>query len=300
MTTGTKPESVAFVGLGTMGGAVVRRLAGGPWTVRVHDLSAAAIERAVACGAVAAPDAAAAVAGAPVVFSCLPTPEIVEEFWTAHARFLAPGAIAVDLSTVDPATSRRLADRVAADGKAAFVACTLGKTPALAEKGEIPVFVGGDAAAKARLRPVLERMSNGIYDMGSVEGATMFKLISNLIGMTNLAVLAEGYVLARAAGIDAETYTAALRTTGAWSTQADIRQGLIAGGDFAPRFAVDLAAKDLRLSVNMAATWGVPTPVAAAALSAFSLARAAGLGARDAAAVVVPLAPAAGSERSEA
>jgi 3-hydroxyisobutyrate dehydrogenase len=134
-------------------------------------------------------------------------------------------------------------------------------------------------------------MASVTYEMGSVEGATMFKLISNLIGMTNLAVLAEGYLLAREAGIDSKTFAAALRTTGGWSTQADIRLAWMMEEDFTPRFAVDLAAKDLRLSVNAAATWGVPTPVAAAGLSVFSLARAAGLGGKDAAAIVAPLKP---------
>lgn len=182
-------------------------------------------------------------------------------------------------------------DRIAADGKARFVACTLGKTPALAEKGDIPLFVGGDAAAIETLAPILRHLGNVTFDMGSIEGATVFKLISNLVGMTNLAVLAEAFLLARKAGIDPEVFAAALRTTGGWSSQADIRLNWMMQADFAPRFAVDLAAKDLRLSVNAAATWGVPTPVAAAGLSVFSLARAAGLGAKDAAAIVVPLTP---------
>jgi 3-hydroxyisobutyrate dehydrogenase len=134
-------------------------------------------------------------------------------------------------------------------------------------------------------------MASAVFDMGSVEGATTFKLISNLVGMTNLAVLAEGHLLAQAAGIDPATYMDALRTTGGWSVQADIRLKWMMERDFAPRFAVDLAAKDLRLSVNAAAQWGVPTPVAAAGLSVFSLAHAAGLGGKDAAAIVEPLTP---------
>ena len=119
-----------------------------------------------------------------------------------------------------------------------FVACTLGKTPALARAGQIPVFVGGEAAAVEQLKPVLAVMANAVFVMGSVEGATMFKLISNLVGMTNLAVLAEGHLLAQAAGIDPATYIDALRTTGGWSVQADIRLKWMMERDFAPRFAV--------------------------------------------------------------
>jgi 3-hydroxyisobutyrate dehydrogenase len=283
--------SIGFVGLGAMGGAVARRLAGGPWSLAVHDLSTAAVAAVVAVGASAAKDAADAVAGRDVVFSCLPTPEMVEAFWAERIGDLKPGAVAVDLSTIDPGTSRRIADRIAAETGASFVACTLGKTPALAEKGEIPVFVGGPAAARAVIAPLVERMSNAVFDMGSVEGATIFKLISNLIGMTNLAVLAEGWLLAKAAGIEPAAFAAALATTGGWSTQAGIRLDWMTRGDFAPRFAVDLAAKDLRLSVDAAARGGIPVPVASAALSVFSLAHAAGHGRDDAAAIVAPLSP---------
>lgn len=281
-------SSIGFIGLGTMGGAVASRLATGPWKLTAFDLSAAAVERLAAKGAVAAPDVRAAVAGQDVVFTCLPTPELVEEFWSAHAPELSAGAIAVDLSTIDPATSRRVAKLVGRT-QAAFVACTLGKTPAMAEQGKIPVFVGGEADAVKALTPILQHMASDIFDMGSVEGATMFKLISNLVGMSNLAILAEGHLLAKQAGIDNETFAAALKTTGGWSVQADIRLNWMMQRDFATRFAVDLAAKDLRLSVNAAATNGVPTPVTAAALSVFTLAHAAGLGAKDACAVVAAL-----------
>lgn len=290
MTANTWPVSIGFVGLGAMGGAVAQRLSSA-WKLRVYDLSAAAVEAQRQVGAVACTSAAEAMAGASVVFSCLPTPELVEVFWTENCTHLADGAIAVDLSTIDPTTSRRVATLVECQGGARFVACTLGKTPAMAREGLIPVFVGGDAAAVEQLKPVFAVMANAVFDMGSVEGATTFKLISNLVGMTNLAVLAEGHLLAQAAGIDPATYMEALRTTGGWSVQADIRLKWMMERDFAPRFAVDLAAKDLRLSVNAAAQWGVPTPVAAAGLSVFSLAHAAGLGAKDAAAIVEPLTP---------
>lgn len=291
MSAVAQSEAIGFVGLGAMGGAIARHLARGGWAVRVFDLSPAAIDRTCAAGASPASSAKDAVDTSAVVFSSLPTPELVERFWVEQAPSLAPGAIAVDLSTIDPTTSRRISDMIDATTSASFVACTVGKTPAHAENGEIPAFVGGAPADIERLAPLLERLANTVYDMGSVEGATIFKLVSNLVGMSNLAVLAEGYVLARRAGISAQTFTDALKTTGGWSVQADMRLPWIVADDLAPRFAVDLAAKDLRLSVNAAAGWHVPTPMAAAALTAFTTASASGHGSLDAAAVVEPLDP---------
>ena len=274
-----------------MGGAVARRLASGPFTVKVFDQNPEAIERAVQAGAEAAADAAAAVGGADVVLTSLPTPEIVEGFWAEHAGRLDEGAVAVDLSTIDPGTARRVADLIDATAATGFASCTLGRTPAHAEEGRIPAFVGGPAAVLARLEPVLARMADSVHDMGSVEGATIFKLISNHVGMANLVVLAEGYALACRAGIRPEAFAAALQTTGAWSTQAELRLPLIVSSDFATRFAVDLAAKDLRLATDAAARWHLPSPVGSAALSVFSAASASGHGQDDAAAVIEALDP---------
>jgi 3-hydroxyisobutyrate dehydrogenase len=284
-------QTIGFIGLGAMGGAVARRLAAGGFPVKAYDLNPQAVERAVALGAVGASSAEKALDGADVVITSLPTPELVEAFWADLAGALASDTIVVDTSTIDPVTSRRVADHLAAAAGAAFVACTLGKTPGHAENGEIPAFVGGPADAVRKLGPVLGRMASSVHDMGSVEGATIFKLISNLVGMSNLAVLAEGFVLARAAGISSETFTEALKTTGGWSVQADLRLPWIAADDLDPRFAVNLAAKDLRLSTDAAARWSVPTPVGSAALSAFVTAAAAGHGGQDAAAVVEALDP---------
>lgn len=283
--------TIGFVGLGAMGGAVARRLAGA-FRVQAYDLDPAAVTRAVDAGAVPAATVAEALTGAQVVVTSLPTPEIVESFWAEHAVALGEGTTVVDTSTIDPGTSRRVSDLLASTRSGtAFVACTLGKTPVQAEAGQVPAFVGGPAQAVAALAPVLDRMAGSVHDMGSVEGATSFKLISNLVGMTNLVALTEGYLLARSAGIDPEVFTEALRTTGGWSVQADIRLPWIVADDLDPRFAVDLAAKDLRLSVDAAARRAVPTPVGAAALGVLTAASAGGHGARDAAAVVEALDP---------
>jgi 3-hydroxyisobutyrate dehydrogenase len=280
---------IGFAGLGAMGSAVAQRLCTGAWKVHVYDLQPQAIEKMLPFGAIGEASLSALISDKAVVFSCLPTPELVESFWQKNCQYLAEGTIVVDLSTIDPATSRRVATLI--ETKAEFAACTLGKTPAMAKEGNIPVFVGGKAEVIEKLTPLFKCMSNVIFDMGSVEGATMFKLISNLIGMTNLAVIAEGYALAKASGIDPKIFAEALKTTGGWSVQADIRLNWMMDRDFSPRFSVDLAAKDLRLTVNMAATWGIPTPVSAAGLSTFSLAKANGLGGKDAAVIIETIMP---------
>ena len=89
----------------------------------------------------------------------------------------------------------------------------------------------------------------------SVAASCAVKLISNLVGMTNLAVLAEGLRLGRTAGLDMKQLLELLTDTGARSFQMDVRGPWIAGSDFSPRFALTLAHKDLRLGTDMAHKW---------------------------------------------
>jgi 3-hydroxyisobutyrate dehydrogenase len=283
-------QKIGFIGVGKMGGPVARRLATGQFDVRVFDMDPAAAEGCVRAGATRAPSAADAAAGADAVLTSLPLPEHVLGVWTDLAGHLPAGAIAVDLSTIDPATAREISGLLAGHA-VPFVSCALGKTPMAAEKGAIPLFVGGPHEAVTRLGPLLERIGDKVYDFGTPEAAVTFKLVSNLIGMTNLAVLAEGYVLARRAGIDPGLFAAALDDTGARSFQSDARLPWLIEGDYAARFGTRLAAKDVRLAVEAAARWELPTPVAAQALSQLLTACAHGHADEDVVAVAKTLDP---------
>ncbi len=283
-------QQVGFIGAGKMGGAVARRLATGDFAVRVYDPDPAAVEACVKVGAVAAASAEDAVHDADVVITSLPLPEDVLRVWRSIAPHLASAAIAVDVSTIDPGTAHELSELLGRR-TTAFVACALGKTPMDAEQGTIPLFVGGPADAVAALHGVFDRIGAKVHDLGSPEAAATFKLISNLVGMTNLAVLAEGYLLSQRAGIPPEVFTAALDDTGARSFQSELRLPWLIAEDYEARFAVALAAKDLRLAVATAARMGLPTPVAAQGMSQFVAAIAHGHGDEDVVAVARVLDP---------
>ena len=102
--------------------------------------------------------------------------------------------------------------------------------------------------------------------MPTPEAAAAFKLAQNMMAMTNLAALCEGYALARRWGVSDAAFAEGLPDTGAWSRQAEIRLPWLLARDFAPRFTVELAAKDLRLALDMAARSHVPVTTGAAAL----------------------------------
>lgn len=275
---------ITCIGVGNMGGAVARRLAGGEFDVTVYDPSEQAMERCAAAGATQADSLRAAAADAELILTSLPTPELVVTMIADVLDLVGSNTVVMDISTIDPQTARAVADRCAAAG-VPFVACPLGKTPAHAEEGTIPLFVGGDGRALERLRPVLDWMGEKTYHFDSVEGATTFKLVSNFVGMANVAVLAEGLAIANRAGIDDAAFVEALADTGAASFQSQTRLPWMIDRDWAPRFGVDLAAKDVRLAAASAAVWKVPTPVGSAALAQLMATATQGWGGEDVVAI---------------
>jgi 3-hydroxyisobutyrate dehydrogenase-like beta-hydroxyacid dehydrogenase len=267
-----------------MGGGLARNLIRAGKEILVFDLSAEAVQKTVNAGATGkAVKKVQDMAVADVVFSSLPLPSDVEGVMLGKdglLNLMKPGATYIDVSTIDPRTARKLSDAAEAR-KIHFLECPLGKTPAHAEKAEEPVFVGGKKEVYEKMKGVLEIIGKPVIYMGEVEASSAFKLISNLIGMTNLAVLAEGIRIAHKAGIETQMFLELLADTGGKSFQAEVRGPWIANGDFANRFGLDLALKDVRLGCEMAEAWGNDAKTMKVALEYFRAGSAKGFGKED-------------------
>jgi 3-hydroxyisobutyrate dehydrogenase-like beta-hydroxyacid dehydrogenase len=274
---------IGFIGIGMMGGGLARNLIRAGKEVLVYDLSPEAVQKTLAAGATGkAARTLKDMAGSDVVFTSLPLPKDVEEVMLGKDGLLAlmkPGSTYIDVSTIDPGTARKLSNSAEAR-KIHFLECTLGKTPAHAEKAEEPIFAGGRKEVYEKMKAVLDIIGKPVY-MGEVEASSAFKLISNLIGMTNLAVLCEGIRIAAKAGIETKLFLELLADTGGKSFQAEVRGPWIASGDFANRFGLDLALKDVRLGCEMAEGWGNSANSMKAALEYFREASAKGFGKED-------------------
>ncbi len=273
-----------FIGVGRMGGGLARNLIRAGKEVLVFDLSPEAVQKTVSAGATGkAVMKVQDMAGADVVFTSLPLPGDVEGVMLGKdglLNLMKPGATYIDVSTIDPRTARKLSDAAEAR-KIHFLECPLGKTPTHAEKAEEPIFVGGKKEVYEKMKAVLEIVGKPVIYMGEVEASSAFKLISNLIGMTNLAVLAEGISIAHKAGIETKMFLELLADTGGKSFQAEVRGPWIANGDFANRFGLDLALKDVRLGCEMAEAWGNDARTMKVALEYFRAGSAKGFGKED-------------------
>jgi 3-hydroxyisobutyrate dehydrogenase-like beta-hydroxyacid dehydrogenase len=273
-----------FIGVGAMGGGLARNLIRAGKEVLVFDINPQAVNDTLAAGSTAkAAEAVEDLAAADFVFTSLPLPQHLETVMLGENGLLSrmkKGSTYIDVSTIDPRTARKLSD-AAEEAGVRFLECPLGKTPAHAEKAEEPIFVGGKKEVFDEVREVLEIVGAPLYYMGEVEASCALKLISNLIGMTNLVVLAEGVRIGQKAGIDPEFLLELLDDTGAKSFQMDVRGPWIAAGDFNSRFGLDLALKDVRLGCEMAEAWENDAKTMRVALDYFKMASESGHGKED-------------------
>ena len=273
-----------FIGVGRMGGGLARNLIKAGKDVLIFDLSAEAVQKTIAAGKTGkAVKEIRKMSGADVVFTSLPLPTDVEGAMLGEKGLLGmmkPGSAYIDVSTIDPKTARRLSDAAGAR-KIHFLECPLGKTPAHAEKAEEPIFAGGKKEVFEKMKGILEIIGKPVVYMGEVEASAAFKLISNMIGMTHLAVLSEGIRIAQKAGIETKMFLELLSDTGGKSFQAEVRGPWIANGDFANRFGLDLALKDVRLGCEMAEAWGNSAKAMKVAFEYFREASAKGFGKED-------------------
>lgn len=277
-----------FIGVGAMGGPLARNLIRAGKIVHVYNRSAEGRDKTLAAGksgvsAISMAD----MAPCKVVFTCLALPEHLTEKALGPDGLYAhmqPGSVHVELSTIDSQTAFALAEAAGKQG-IAYIQCTLGKTPAHAERGEAPLFVGGDQQGIADLTevwPILGVLNN----VGTVEAACAVKLVSNLVGMANLAVLSEGLRIGEAAGVEKNLLLQLLGETGAHSFQLVARGKSMTQGEYdPPRFALDLALKDVRLGCGMAHGMNVDVPLLDLVFTRFCRGAAAGLGNKDCAAV---------------
>lgn len=272
--------SVAVIGLGHMGGAVAARLAatGG---ASGFDLSQAAREQAAREGVEVAATLEEAVAEAEVVITSLPNSAIVRAVWSQEQLLGAvrPDAVLVELSTIDPATMRDLADLAARRGNASVDAPVSGG-PAEARSGTLALFVGGADEAVERVREVLERFGT-IARTGGVGTAKTVKIVNNLMTMGNVLVAAEAFAVGEAAGMDSEHLFEVLSTSGGRSHHFLKRWPKALADDFDAGFAISLGEKDLSLGLDLARSLGMPAPAASTGQSLYALAMAEGFAEAD-------------------
>ena len=280
---GTDREPVGVVGAGLIGSAIVSILVH-HHPVTVQDPSARARRAAEDAGATAV-TGLGEVEMPQVVLLALPGPDQVRAVTTELLAAEQCPDVVVDLSTVDPDTTREVAQRSASRGLGHLDAPILGRPHRV---GAWTLPVGGEAAALERVRGILERLATKVVHVGPSGSGNVLKLLNNLMFGAINAITVETMAAAARLGLDPAVYADTIADSGAASVSGLFRElaPKIVDGDFAPTFSVDLLTKDNRLAVEMAQAAGIRLDVAEAVLALDRAAQTAGLGELDTSAMV--------------
>lgn len=279
---------IGFLGLGSMGGSMARRLVASGYAVTGYDVDPARAARAAADGVGLAASPAEVAAASDIVLSSLTDPAAVRRAYLgqdgAVSRVRA-GMLLVDLSTIDPETWREVAAAAGARGAHCLDAPVSGG-PAEAGSGGLVCLVGGEAEVLERCRPVLSALAKEIHHIGPLGSGHVVKLVNNVMSMCNVVVAAEAMVLGVKAGIDPQRLFDILATSGGRSHHFLKRFPNVLAGDFTPHFSIALSRKDLSLALNLAASLGTPMLAASTVRQVYEAAAAQGLGQLDMAGVI--------------
>ncbi|HET9490204.1 MAG TPA: 3-hydroxyisobutyrate dehydrogenase [Methylomirabilota bacterium] len=281
---------IGFIGTGTMGQPMVKNLLARGFSVTAYDVAPAALQAAVALGATAAGSAAEAAKQGQLVVTMLPSSSHVEAAYLGPAGVLegvARGRLCVDMSTIDPAVSRRVAVRLRSAGVRFLDAPVSGAVPR-AVAGTLTIMVGGDPMDLEEARPALAAMGSTIIHVGAVGSGEVAKLCNNLIAGVAMVAVSEAFRIAEGFGVDPRILTQVIaRSSGnTWVMEhghpvPGMVEQAAANRDYAPGFMTDLMAKDLGLAVNAARELRVPVAVAPAAQLLLRLASSHGYGRKD-------------------
>ncbi len=283
--------TIGVVGLGLLGHAVSARLLKAGHAVMGFDVLPEKIAALQALGGKPAASAAAVAQSVEAVCTLLPSLATAESAIVGRHGVLAgahPGLAVIQMSTISPALTEKLARRVTAR-HVGFLDCPVSGTSSMVERGDGIFFVGGERALYERWRPVLESVLPRAVLVGRVGQAMTLKLVANLLVALHSAAAAEALTLARKAGLDLDITLDVLNSSAATSSMLKVRGPMILRGDFPAQMKLDLFMKDIHLMQEAATAVGAPLPFTDLAERLYAAAQAAGHGGEDLAVVVTAL-----------
>lgn len=288
--SGTGP--IGFIGLGNMGGPMAKNLLKAGHEVIAFDVSTENLNRAVACGAVAAASPASVASSARIVITMLPSNNHVRQVYLGENGILSAyrnsaqaanaaalrGALLIDCSTVEPTVSKEVAAEAAAQGAFHVDAPVSGGTIG-AEQATLTFMVGGSVESVEAASSLLRLMGKKVVHCGDVGMGQAAKICNNLVLGISMAAVCEGHALAGRLGLDQKRLADILNTSSGrcWSSDTynpcpGVMEGVPASRGYTGGFACDLIIKDLSLAqaAALAAQPKLGLPMGGLALQLYS------------------------------
>jgi 3-hydroxyisobutyrate dehydrogenase len=259
--------TIAFIGLGNMGGPMAANLVKAGHKVIAFDLVAASRDQAKSDGAAIAESSVAAVKGAEIVITMLPAGKHVISVWNDVVPAMTKGTLIIDCSTIDVESSKQAHALAAKHGVGSVDAPVSGGTGG-AKGATLTFMCGGDEKAFAAAKPILEKMGKKIVHCGAAGAGQGVKICNNMILAISMIGVSEGFSLAEKLGLSHQAVFDVVSTSSGqcWAmTSYCPVPGPVpaspANNDYKPGFATALMLKDLTLAQDAAKTSGASTPL---------------------------------------
>ncbi len=274
---------VGFIGLGIMGKPMAKNLIKSGFALVVHNRSREAVDELVRHGASAAASPRETAGAADLIITMLPNSpdvELVALGPNGIKEGARRGQLFIDMSTINPVVSGKIAKELESAGVAMVDAPVSGGEKGAIDAG-LSIMAGGEPRDFERALPIFNALGKTITHMGPLGAGGFTKLANQIIVAINLAAIGEALVFGAKAGVDPQKMIRALAGGLAGSKCLDQKSEKILNGDFAPGFKIDLHFKDLNLVHDAAQSVGVPVPAAAFVEQLFAALRSRGRGGLD-------------------
>jgi putative dehydrogenase len=289
--------TVGVVGLGIMGGAIARNLAGAGWRVVGHDIDEARCKELAAAGIDIAADARAVAHAAAHILTSLPHPDALQATVRAILAAGMPKRTVVEVSTFSLEDKAKAEAGLRAAGHIMLDA-PLSGTGAQAKTKDLVIYASGDSASIAALRPLFADFARQTHDVGAFGNGSRMKFVANLLVAIHNVASAEAMVLGMKAGLDPEQVVKLVSGGAGTSRVFELRAPMMAANRYEPAtMKMSLWQKDMAVIGKFAAELGCPTPLFDATKAIYATALSSGYGTQDTAAVCAVLEKMAGVAR---
>ena len=255
--------AIGFIGLGIMGKPMARNLLKAGYSLTVYNRSAGPMQDLADDGAGKASSIKEVAQNTEVIITMLPDSPDSEKVILGENGVLEgarTGSTIIDMSSIAPLISRKIADEASKRGIEMLDAPVSGGEPG-AIAGTLAIMVGGKQDVFDRCLPILDVMGRSVVRVGDVGAGNFVKLANQIIVAANIEAIGEAFVLAQKAGIEPELVFQAIRGGLAGSNALEAKAPMIMERNFSPGFRIRLHQKDLHNALLTAKDLGVPLPV---------------------------------------
>ena len=256
-------SKLGFIGLGIMGKPMAKNLIKAGYSLIVHDLNRASVEDLSKEGAQTATSSAEVAQQSEIIITMLPNSPDVELVVLGEKGVLGgakSGMIIIDMSSIEPLVSQKIAAEAAKKGIEFLDAPVSGGEPG-AVQGTLAIMVGGKEEVFTQCLPILEVMGKSVVRVGDIGAGGFAKLANQVIVALNIAAVSEAFVLGQKAGLDPEKLFQAIRGGLAGSHVMDAKIPMIVDRNFQPGFKIKLHDKDIKNALATAAGLRTPLPL---------------------------------------